>query len=62
VAGLVLAAVAAPAARALLYGIGPPDLVAPAAGIAVLLVVVVAASWKPARAAARTDPAVALRA
>jgi hypothetical protein len=61
-AGLALAAIAAPAARALLYGVGPPDLAAPAAGIAVLLVVVVAASWKPARGAARTDPAAALRA
>jgi predicted permease len=60
-AGLVLAAVATPAARALLYGLGVVDLAAPAVGVAVLLAVVVAASWRPARAAARTDPAITLR-
>ena len=48
-------------ARTLLFGVGPQDPVTFVAAVAVLLVVVVAASWLPARRAALIDPARAMR-
>jgi len=59
--GVVLAGCAASAARAFLYGLDGMDLLGPAAGVGLMLALVVAASWKPARAAARTNPAETLR-
>jgi ABC-type antimicrobial peptide transport system permease subunit len=62
VAGGILAAAGARALGSLLFGVGPIDL--PTIGAAALLLagVAVAASYMPARAAARTDPMLALRA
>jgi putative ABC transport system permease protein len=48
-------------ARTLLFGVAPQDPVTLVAAVAVLLVVVVAASWLPARRAALIDPARAMR-
>jgi ABC-type lipoprotein release transport system permease subunit len=48
--------------RGLLVGVQPLDGVAFAAAGTVLLVVLLTASWLPARRAAATDPASALRA
>jgi hypothetical protein len=48
-------------ARSLLFGVAPQDPVTLATAVAVLLVVVVAASWLPARRAALTDPVRAMR-
>lgn len=45
----------------LLYGIGPADPASVAIALAVLTGTVVAATWLPARSAARIDPIVALR-
>ncbi len=59
--GVVLAGGAAAAARAFLYGLDGMDLLGSAAGVGLMLALVVAASWKPARAAARTNPAETLR-
>jgi ABC-type antimicrobial peptide transport system permease subunit len=43
-------------ARSVLFGIAPQDPLTLAATAAVLLTVVLAASWLPARRAARIDP------
>jgi predicted permease len=48
-------------ARALLFGVAPQDPITLVTAVAVLLVVVVAASWAPARRAASVDPSRALR-
>jgi ABC-type antimicrobial peptide transport system permease subunit len=47
--------------RSMLYGIRPDDPATMVAGILILLSVAVAASWIPARRAARLDPMEALR-
>jgi predicted lysophospholipase L1 biosynthesis ABC-type transport system permease subunit len=54
--GLVAAAASSRFARTMLFGVAPQDPVTLATAIAVLLVVVVAASWLPARRAALIDP------
>jgi putative ABC transport system permease protein len=59
--GIVGAAAGSRFARALLFGVAPQDPVTLAAAVAVLLVVVVAASWLPARRAASIDPGHAMR-
>jgi ABC-type antimicrobial peptide transport system permease subunit len=59
--GIVGAAASSRFARTLLFGVAPQDPVTLVAAIAVLLVVVVAASWLPARRAALIDPARAMR-
>ena len=46
---------------AVLYGVGPVDPVTFAGTIAVLIVTAAAASWLPARRAARLDPVETLR-
>jgi ABC-type antimicrobial peptide transport system permease subunit len=59
--GLVVAAVAARAARGLLYGVSADD---PATYVVVALLVVVAAlcgAWRPVARASRADPATVLR-
>lgn len=61
ISGLLLLAGGVALARGLLYGLGAVDGVAVVIGLAALLAVVVAASWRPARQAGRTDPASALR-
>jgi ABC-type antimicrobial peptide transport system permease subunit len=48
-------------ARSILFGIGPQDPLTLAATAAVLLAAVLAASWLPARRAARIDPVLAMR-
>jgi len=59
--GLVLAGLASPALRALLYGVPPLDPVV-LAGVAVLLfAVAMLASFLPARRAAEGDPMLELR-
>ena len=61
-AGLVLALGAARLIAGMLYGVGPADA-ATFGGVALLLTAVAAAaSWLPARRAARVDPVVTLRA
>ncbi len=60
-AGLIGAVVATRALASLLFGVSPTDPVALAGAASVLLVTAVAASWLPARRAARLDPAIALR-
>ena len=59
-AGLALAFGATRLMQALLYGVGPLDLVTFAAVPAILLVVAVAASYLPAARAARVSPLLAL--
>ncbi|HYN06172.1 MAG TPA: ABC transporter permease [Vicinamibacterales bacterium] len=59
--GIVGAAASSRFARTLLFGVAPQDPVTLVTALAVLLVVVVAASWLPARRAARIDPARAMR-
>lgn len=59
--GLVGAAAGSRYARTLLFGVAPQDPVTLVTAMAVLLMVVVAASWLPARRAALTDPARAMR-
>ena len=59
--GMAGAAVSSRFTRTLLFGVAPQDPVTLVAAVAVLLVVVVAASWLPARRAARIDPARAMR-
>ncbi len=61
IAGLIGAVVTTRALASLLFGVSPTDPVALAGAAAVLLVTAVAASWLPARRAARLDPAIALR-
>jgi len=62
VAGLAGALVLGRALGGLLYGVGASDPPTVAAAAAVLAFVALAASWVPARRAARADPAVVLRA
>jgi putative ABC transport system permease protein len=59
--GIVGAAASSRFARTLLFGVAPHDPVTLVTAVAVLFVVVVAASWLPARRAARIDPARAMR-
>jgi ABC-type antimicrobial peptide transport system permease subunit len=59
--GLVVAVMSARFARTLLFGVAPQDPVTLFAAVGVLLLVVVAASWLPARRAAHIDPARAMR-
>ena len=59
--GLGTAVVAGRAIRGLLFGIAPDDRVTYAAVLAVVLVVVAAAAYVPARRAARADPQSLLR-
>ena len=59
--GIVGAAASSRFARRLLFGVAPQDPVTLVTAVAILLVVVVAASWLPARRAALTDPAQAMR-
>jgi putative ABC transport system permease protein len=59
--GLAGAAAGGRFARALLFGVAPQDPVTLVTAVAVLLVVVVAASWLPARRAALIDPSRAMR-
>jgi predicted permease len=61
VAGLMLAAAAAPALASLLYGVRPIDLPIFLAVPVTFLFVTLIASWIPARRAMRLDPAAALR-
>ena len=48
-------------ARSILFGIAPQDPITLVTTAAVLIVVVLAASWLPARRAARIDPTTAIR-
>ena len=59
--GLVAAAVSTRFARTLLFGVAPQDPITLVTAVAVLLVVVVAASWLPARRASLIDPSRAMR-
>jgi putative ABC transport system permease protein len=59
--GLIGAAASSRLARTLLFGVAPQDPVTLVTAVAVLLVVVVAASWFPARRAALIDPSRAMR-
>ncbi len=61
VLGLAGAAAGGRFARTLLFGVAPQDPVTLATTVAVLLLVVVAASWLPARRAALIDPSRAMR-
>jgi predicted permease len=62
VAGIVLAVAGTRVLGSLLFGVSPIDLPTLAVAAALLAVVAVAASYVPARSAARTDPMAALRA
>ena len=59
--GLVAAAAGSRFARTMLFGVAPQDPATIVTAVAVLLVVVVAASWLPARRAALIDPGRAMR-
>ena len=59
--GIVGAAASGRFARTLLFGVAPQDPLTIATAVAVLLVVVVSASWLPARRAALIDPVRAMR-
>ena len=59
--GLIGAAASGRFARTLLFGVAPQDPATLVIAVAVLLVVVVAASWLPARRAALIDPSRAMR-
>ena len=61
VAGVAAALVLSRLVKSMLYGVEPYDLLSLVVGVAVLLVVALAASWIPARRAARLQPMVALR-
>jgi ABC-type antimicrobial peptide transport system permease subunit len=62
VAGGILALAGTRALGSLLFGVSPIDLPTLGAAAIVLAAVAVAASYVPARSAARTDPMSALRA
>jgi len=59
--GLVAAVASSRFARSMLFGVAPQDPLTLVTAIAVLLVVVVAASWLPARRASLIDPGRAMR-
>jgi putative ABC transport system permease protein len=59
--GLVAALAATRVLRALLFDVAPSDPLAFAGVVALLAVAALAASWIPARRAARLDPVAALR-
>jgi putative ABC transport system permease protein len=59
--GIAGAAASSHFGRTLLFGVAPQDPVTLLTAVALLLVVVVAASWVPARRAARIDPGRAMR-
>jgi putative ABC transport system permease protein len=59
--GIVGAAASSRFARALLFGVAPQDPVTLVTAVAVLLVVVVSASWLPARRASLIDPGCAMK-
>lgn len=59
--GVLLSAGLGLLARSALFGVGPLDLFAMAAGIGAIAVVVIVAAYVPGRRATRVDPAVALR-
>ena len=59
--GMIGAAASSRFARTLLFGVAPQDPVTLVTAVTVLLLVVVAASWLPARRAALIDPARAMR-
>ena len=59
--GIAGAAACGRFARTLLFGVEPQDPVTFVTTVAILLVVVAAASWVPARRAARIDPVRAMR-
>lgn len=59
--GLPITLAGARAVRALLYGVGPFDILPMAASISVLVLVGLLAAWIPARRAASLAPSVALR-
>jgi ABC-type antimicrobial peptide transport system permease subunit len=61
IAGVVLSASLGLLARAALFGVGPFDPLALAAGIAALAIVIAIAAVIPSRRAARIDPATSLR-
>lgn len=60
--GLAIAFVSARLLQSLLFGVAPTQLSAYLAAVGLLLAVAVAASWMPARRAARVEPVQALRA
>ena len=60
--GAVVAVGATRLLRGLLYGVAPADMVALGGAAALLVLAALAASWVPARRAARVDPVIALRA
>jgi predicted permease len=62
VCGLAVALATSSALRSILYGVGTTDFATYAGGCAVLIAATLAASWIPARRAARVDPAVVMRA
>jgi predicted permease len=59
--GVSLALLVGQARRALLFGLTPTDPAVPAAAVLVLLAIVAAAAYWPARRAAHVDPVIALR-
>jgi ABC-type antimicrobial peptide transport system permease subunit len=61
VIGVGLAMLFGQVGRALLFGLAPSDPFVPAAAVLVLLAVVAAAAYWPARRAALVDPVTALR-
>jgi ABC-type antimicrobial peptide transport system permease subunit len=61
VIGLGGAAIIARLLRAVLFGVQPSDSVSYLAAVLLIAIVVIAASWRPARRALQIDPARALR-
>ncbi len=59
--GLLASLLVGRAMESLLFGIGPADPLAFAAVMILLVAVAFAATWIPARSAAKVDPLVALR-